>query len=140
MKLAPAKEEVKGARRNVRKERWLVKLGDDLTPEVIREAPEAKNMPEIEEGSCEDGNARFSFVDSETRQALLGQGFSAARFVRMASQRREISPICPAVRRWESIPCLPNFGLATVRDHSFLLRMSTQCGTFPMALLLIQDI
>jgi hypothetical protein len=55
-----------------------------LTHDIIREASETKKIPEVEGGSCEDGDARFCVVDSETRQALLCR-FSRDRFVRIPS-------------------------------------------------------
>jgi hypothetical protein len=120
--LKSTQAKVEGSRGDVRqREKYIVKLEEDLTVEVIQKVSRLKQALEIVKGSGEDGDARFCVVDWGTRQALLDH-FSETRF------RPTVVRITrPAEKAFSSDSRYPTLGLDTTLPQH---RCSERGGPF----------
>lgn len=120
----PDSARVNGATsQRMEKERYIVKLEEDVTPDAIKEPMGLTEKPEVMEGSGEDGNgdARFCVVGAATRQALLDR-FSTTRF-----RPTFVRVTRPAEKDLSSDSRYPTLGVdTTLLTH----RSSARSGTF----------
>ncbi|KAE9377229.1 hypothetical protein N431DRAFT_542612 [Stipitochalara longipes BDJ] len=84
---------MKGVERDVRRQRYIVKLEQDLTVEFIQEVSRSEERLEVIDGRGQDGAERFCVVSSRTKQALLQRLSFEPTFIRIDEAEKRLSRV-----------------------------------------------